>query len=284
MAEPLQKTREELKFKLTDDDDSSTQSGGSHNADTGVCSTPLHESNQQDAHRSEPNIVSGTLAAPQSSSTCATAQQPSEQFASSTASPQPTTSSAYQAQSATPSPSNDPDDLMDIITNPHASEADWVSACHQLDKHEQKKARNQKKQPISKRAIGIISALALGATIGASAIFHWGPFAQPQINYGPYMTTVQREIKHHWHPPKSTQESTVAIHFKVHKNGELTDVGFDRMSRLSEVDAAALKSVIESMPALPPLPEGAPESVDVQFHFDYNVRPKDKAKTPADKP
>jgi TonB family protein len=265
MAEPLQKTREELKFRVSDEETTAQNNDASHDFESKL-----------------------TAPSPSAAYTEQVNPTPADQSvaASSLESKSPSPSSSApesSAPSATPLASSAPDDLMDIITNPHASEAEWVSACHQLDKHEQRNARKEKKQPISKRALGIISALILGATVGASAIFHWGPFAEPKINYGPYMTTVQREIKSHWHPPTSTLGSTVAIHFKVHKNGELTDVGFDRMSRLSEVDAAALKSVIESMPALPPLPEGAPESVDVQFHFDYNVSPKAKSKTPADK-
>ena len=42
------------------------------------------------------------------------------------------------------------------------------------------------------------------------------------------------------------------------------------MSRLAESDAAALKSVIEAMPSIPPLPAGS-QPVDVQFTFEYNV-------------
>jgi TonB family protein len=274
MAEPLQKEREELKFRVTDQE---TTAQNDH-ADPGVetkMTTPYPSAT--DAEQVNPTPADQPVAAASLES-----QSPAGLQADS-ASPSPS-SPASSAPSATPAASSDPADLMDIITNPHASEAEWVSACHQLDKHEQRKAGKEKKQPVSKRAIGIVSTLILGATVGASAIFHWGPFAEPKINYGPYMTAVQQDIKSHWHPPTSTQGSTVAIHFKVHKNGELTDVGFDRLSRLSEVDAAALKSVIESMPALPPLPEGAPESVDVEFHFDYNVTPKDKDKVPADKP
>jgi hypothetical protein len=86
MAEPLQKTREELKFKLTDND-SSAEGDESHKSDTGVCSTPLHELNQRESFRLEQN--------------------------DSATSPQPTVSSNYQARSATASTASDPDDLME---------------------------------------------------------------------------------------------------------------------------------------------------------------------------
>ena len=171
---------------------------------------------------------------------------------------------------------NSANDLMNIVVDPNASEHQWLSACNELN---QLNEANQANKSIPRstrkgRAIHFVAAstILVSAIVGAANFLHFGPFASPPvISYQPYMVTIEKEMRSHWHPPHSGTSSKVALHFKIHKNGDLSDVGFDRMSRLSETDAAALKAVIESMPALPPLPPGAPESVDVQFHFDYHV-------------
>jgi hypothetical protein len=180
----------------------------------------------------------------------------------------PSTTSDQRQQQAT-----NADDLIDVISNPHAAEHDWVSACNELEKQNQKSKRkyNKKFAIGSPKAAAFAIALLLSATIGSAAYFHWGPFAPSEAEFKPYMITVQHEIKSHWHPPKSETSNHIIMHFKVLKNGEVKDVGFDRMSQISDADAAALKSIVESMPAMPPLPQGSPDSVDISFTFDYNV-------------
>lgn len=284
LAEPLQKTREELKFRVSDDQPSpQVDQSGRDAARSEISSSAQQDSNYEDALRSEVQSAA-TSAASQISPASTATQESSTQFESPEASPPPqAASSAASAPPKTPTAPSDPEDLMDIITSPHASEADWVDACHQLDKHEQKKARKKKKLTFTKRTVAFVSALVLGATIGAAAIFHWGPFAPPQPSYAGFMKALEHDIKDHWHPPSSKDSVYVVINFKVHKNGEITNVGFDRMSKISDADAAALKSVIESMPSVPPLPEGAPESIDVNFTFNYNVINTEEPKTAADK-
>ncbi len=85
------------------------------------------------------------------------------------------------------------------------------------------------------------------------------------------MGNLEKIIKKNWSPPAGTDSHKIILHFKVARNGEISKICFDRLSRQSEADAAALKSVIETMRTAPPLPAAAPESVDVQFTFDYLV-------------
>jgi hypothetical protein len=170
-----------------------------------------------------------------------------------------------------------PDDLLDIIEDPHAPEHEWISACHELQNQERHNARKQQGKKSSRRIIlAILSAFLIGAAgVGTAACFHVGPFAPPAastVDFKPYMANLQKQIKSHWHPPSRDESNVITVHFKINKHGEVSDIGFDRLSRAPEADAAALKSLIESMPAFEPLPPGSPDSVDVSFTFDYNVQ------------
>ncbi len=183
---------------------------------------------------------------------------------------------------AAPLTAADPDDLLDVIENPHAPENEWIKACNELEKHnnrQKRKAQNQDSSGKRKKAIiasAILSVFVLGGGFMAASYNHWTPFwakqeQKQEVDFGPYMKSLQQEIKSHWHPPKGHEHCIITLHFKVSKSGEISNVGFDRLSRLPEADAATLKAIIESMPSAPPLPEGAPDSVDIQFTFDYNV-------------
>ena len=110
--------------------------------------------------------------------------------------------------------------------------------------------------------------LILAGVAAAALYFHWGPFARPKIDYHKYVVTVQSEIKNHWHPPDTHNDNRVQIHFKIQKNGEVTDVGLSRMSHIPDADAAALKALLEAMPAMPPLPDGSDAPVDMDFSFE----------------
>lgn len=129
----------------------------------------------------------------------------------------------------------------------------------------------------------ILAVVIVSAAVAAAAFFHWGPFSLPKVDYHTYIVAVQKEIKSHWHPPKRDFSTVIKMHFKIQKNGEVTDVGFDRMSRLPDDDAAALKSLIASMPSLPPLPSGAAAPVDIDFTFEYNVSPGNAGSAKPDK-
>jgi TonB family protein len=94
--------------------------------------------------------------------------------------------------------------------------------------------------------------------------------AQADVDFGPYMADLQRRIKKHWFPPKGNESKKVVVVFKVHSGGELSALRLDRSSGVAIADNAALKAVEDAAP-FRPLPAGAPDSVDIQFTFDYNV-------------
>ena len=91
-----------------------------------------------------------------------------------------------------------------------------------------------------------------------------------ECEFGPYMAELQRRIKRSWFPPKDTESKRVQVIFKVHRDGSLSHLRLERSSGLAIADQAALKAIEDAAP-FHPLPAGAPEDVDIQFTFDYNV-------------
>ncbi len=94
--------------------------------------------------------------------------------------------------------------------------------------------------------------------------------AQADVDFGPYMADLQRRIKRSWFPPKGQESKRVVVVFKIHGGGELSHLRLEHSSGMSIADQAALKAVENAAP-FRPLPNGAPEDVDIQFTFDYNV-------------
>ena len=89
-------------------------------------------------------------------------------------------------------------------------------------------------------------------------------------DYGPYMAALQSRIKRHWYPPKNPQANHVKAIFEVYRNGSMTGLRLVRGCGIPMADKAAL-TAIEAAAPFPPLPEGSPESITIEFSFDYNV-------------
>lgn len=94
--------------------------------------------------------------------------------------------------------------------------------------------------------------------------------SSPDVDFGPYMADLQRRIKRAWFPPKGNESRRFVVLFKVHRNGTLSDLKVDKSSGVSIADKAGLTAVENASP-FKPLPDGAPDDVDIQFTFDYNV-------------
>ncbi len=94
--------------------------------------------------------------------------------------------------------------------------------------------------------------------------------AQADVDFGPYMADLQRRIKRAWFPPRGQESRRVVVVFKVHSQGELSDLRIDKSGGTAIADQAALQAVQNAAP-FRPLPPGAPSVVDIQFTFDYNV-------------
>ncbi len=93
---------------------------------------------------------------------------------------------------------------------------------------------------------------------------------QNDVDFGPYMTSLQKRIKRGWFPPKNTESLRGKVIFKVHHDGAVSKLRMLKSTGLASADLAMMKAVDNASPfdALPP---GAPADVDIEFTFDYNV-------------
>jgi TonB family protein len=90
------------------------------------------------------------------------------------------------------------------------------------------------------------------------------------VDFGPYMVSLQRQIKSNWFPPYGAESEHLTVTFKIETDGSIRNLKLVTASGVPEADEAGLKAVEHAARVLP-LPAGAPKSVDVQFTFDYNV-------------
>ncbi len=91
-----------------------------------------------------------------------------------------------------------------------------------------------------------------------------------EVDYSEYMDKLQRRIKINWHPPKGKETKRAVVVFKVARDGSVPILKIYKPSGIPEVDAAAISAVKTAAP-FEPLPKDAPNDVDVEFGFDYNV-------------
>ncbi len=91
-----------------------------------------------------------------------------------------------------------------------------------------------------------------------------------EVDFSAYMAALQRRIKQNWFPPKCPESKKITVRFNILRNGTLRNLKLVNSSGSAINDTAALKAVNNAAP-FAPLPEGAPEEVDIEFKFDYNV-------------
>jgi len=94
--------------------------------------------------------------------------------------------------------------------------------------------------------------------------------AKKDVDFGPYMNELQRRIKHAWRPPRGNESKRVIVTFKINRGGELSNLVIKKGSSFEPSDKAALLAIQNAAP-FARLPEGAPNAVDIEFTFDYNV-------------
>jgi TonB family protein len=183
-----------------------------------------------------------------------------------------------------PSDSRTNHELLKTIGNPSTSEEEWLKACEKLGDYQQPKERKRNIPLLvgqSALAAAVMTALVYGGSTLSSlnnAKTAPAPAAQvpapappaADVDFGPYMAELQRRIKQSWFPPRGNETKRVVTRFKVHSNGSFDNIKVCRSSGISRCDAAALAAVENSGP-FKPLPAGAPENVDIEFTFDYNV-------------
>lgn len=91
------------------------------------------------------------------------------------------------------------------------------------------------------------------------------------VNFYPYMKSLEKKIKSNWEPPKVKENRSVVTLFKINKDGTINGAKILKTSGDGICDNAALMAIYKSSPvgALPKNFEG--NSIDIQFNFDYKV-------------
>lgn len=90
------------------------------------------------------------------------------------------------------------------------------------------------------------------------------------VDFGPYMRNMQKEIKSNWNPPKIDTTKRVVVKYTIKKDGSIVNPQIVTSSNNKQMDNAALEALKKTK--LSPLPRNYKGiSADVQFTFDYNV-------------
>lgn len=126
--------------------------------------------------------------------------------------------------------------------------------------------------------VSVIPVKVAGYKDGSELRVRFDPFVESvdiyeaeDTDFGPYMANMQRRVKKNWYPPKNKESKHTKVLWKVLSDGTVTKVRVKDSSGDPSVDAAALKAV-RTVGKLRPLPAGAPDDVDIEFTFDYNVK------------
>lgn len=91
-----------------------------------------------------------------------------------------------------------------------------------------------------------------------------------EVDFSRYMAELQRAIRRAWFPPHDPDSRQIVVTFKIHPNGEMSDLHLYKSSGMIGADRAALKAIEIAAP-FHPLPDGWHEDADIQFTFDYKV-------------
>jgi TonB family protein len=94
--------------------------------------------------------------------------------------------------------------------------------------------------------------------------------ATENVDFGPFMDKLQKDIKRAWFPPRGAESKRIGVTFKVCSNGEVMDLRLSKSSGDKAADDAAILAVQKAQP-FASLPVGAPQNVEIQFAFDYSV-------------
>lgn len=176
------------------------------------------------------------------------------------------------------------DELLRILGDPHAAEEDWLAASQEMELLGGYKPSARPNQARRKK---LVLTTALLTTLFAA--LYWcsqiwltpqplppapiqpAPVVAADVDFGPYMADMQRKIKREWYPPKGNTSERIQVLFKISQKGALSDLKILTPGLSEAASHAALEAVINASKNFSPLPAGSPDSVDIEFTFDYNV-------------
>jgi TonB family protein len=199
-----------------------------------------------------------------------------------------TSSDPGGATQKSPASSPHPAALHQILADPGASEEEWLAACYEMEKHPNYQTLDRKRSSASGDIKRLLQTLTVLFLIGLSAVIVTNNFTNhrpapiptpppPQVvpaadvDFGPFMANLQRQIKHNWYPPKGELSSKSMAQFKVARNGDVSYIQITQSGASEAYDRAAMDAIRNASKGFGPLPEGSPATVDIQFTFDYNV-------------
>jgi outer membrane biosynthesis protein TonB len=92
--------------------------------------------------------------------------------------------------------------------------------------------------------------------------------ARQDVDYGPYRQDLERRIHQAWRAPEHDKDSRVLVSFAIKRDGSLVTSSIrTTQSSSPEAEAAARQAIYDASPGFRPLPDGAPDSVRVDFTF-----------------
>lgn len=176
------------------------------------------------------------------------------------------------------------EELLRILGDPHASEEDWLAASREM---ELLGGYKPTARPNHSRRKKIVLTTALLTTLFAA--LYWcsqiwltpkplppapvqpAPVVAAEVDYGPFMADMQRKIKREWHPPKGNTSDRIQVLFRLSKEGALSDLRVLTPGLSEAASRAATEAVTRASKNFSPLPAGAPDSIGLEFTFDYKV-------------
>lgn len=99
-----------------------------------------------------------------------------------------------------------------------------------------------------------------------------GVDALQDVNLGPYLDGLRREVSQRWHPESPDNSKQTIVSFAVSRTGEVNSLRILQSSGSTSIDQAALQAVRRAAP-FNPLPGTYPAtSLKIEFKFNINVR------------
>jgi TonB family protein len=98
-----------------------------------------------------------------------------------------------------------------------------------------------------------------------------GVNTEPNIDFGPYMAKLKRNVRRKWIAPESTNSRRTVLKFTVARDGSISKLCVARSSASRATDQAALDAVSQAAP-FDPLPDTSrKDNIEITFTFDVNV-------------
>lgn len=90
------------------------------------------------------------------------------------------------------------------------------------------------------------------------------------VDFGPYMKKMKRDIQTKWKPPKGFKQQSVVAVFSIARDGKIMNPEIVDGSGDLQIDKSAMDALNAASP-LDPLPAGSPPYVQIRYQFDWKV-------------